>query len=550
MEEEIVELFSAEDDRTTGASHVDPWDVVYNEIRILSDRAEMDEGYTTSTAEMPENWRLNRWRDVKPYDHSRVVIKGNPETDYINANLVKVSKANRSYILTQGPLQSTVGHFWSMIWQNNSRAILMLNRIYEKGMKKCHEYWPEVVGSSLDCEEMLEVGLALENVSTQPGKHFTVRTLRLTNTNSKESREIYHFHYTTWPDFGVPKCPDSFLEFLKAVRSSGSLEDSVGPAIVHCSAGVGRSGTFCLVDSCLVLLEKDGAESTKIRDLLLEMRKYRMRLIQTKEQLKFSYVAIVVGGTKDNLWSTKASSSNGDQEEEDEHSSTHPSQSDKLSEICQRLSAPPQRNGSHSESDDSSSDDDSLGPAPPPPPRRTESLNHQADQVAALLAEIDSMRRLQEQQQALAATTAPSNGLPLPSSAEPRDGGVNVSGSPGHHSNTSEDSTSLSTLSSAEVPLGPNSASAPPKYILNDHKLQERKSEVELRRRNREEKRTVTESLVADMKRKAKETDEKLKKDADDKEAWRRFIRDKAVPFVVGLAMFLVGGYYFYAYPR
>ena len=125
----------------------------------------------------------------------------------------------------------------------------MLNKIIEKGAVKCHQYWPVNAGDSYELDS---VGLQLTHLQSSPGQHYTVRTFKLTHTETGESREIFHFHYINWPDFGVPQCPDSFLEYLQAVRDSGSLDEEVGPAVVHCSAGIGRSGTFCLVDSCLV----------------------------------------------------------------------------------------------------------------------------------------------------------------------------------------------------------------------------------------------------------------------------------------------------------
>ncbi|NXR17278.1 PTN2 phosphatase, partial [Cinclus mexicanus] len=112
---------------------------------------------------------------------------------------------------------------------------------------------------------------------------------------SGESRMISHFHYTTWPDFGVPESPASFLNFLFKVRESGSLSPEHGPAVVHCSAGIGRSGTFSLVDTCLVLMEKKDPFSVDIKKVLLDMRKYRMGLIQTPDQLRFSYMAVIEG---------------------------------------------------------------------------------------------------------------------------------------------------------------------------------------------------------------------------------------------------------------
>lgn len=198
----------------------------------------------------PQNKSLNRYRDVSPYDQSRIVLQRG-STDYINANLIKVEKANRQYILTQGPLANTVGHFWLMIWEQKSKAVLMLNKLIEKKQEKCFQYWPAKLGRKMELDD---VGLTVEYLEQQDHSYYLVRILKLTDNESQESREILQFHYITWPDFGVPSSPTAFLEFLRKVRAADVLEESVGPAVVHCSAGIGRSGTFCLVDSCLVLV--------------------------------------------------------------------------------------------------------------------------------------------------------------------------------------------------------------------------------------------------------------------------------------------------------
>ncbi|XP_063497545.1 tyrosine-protein phosphatase non-receptor type 2 isoform X11 [Symphalangus syndactylus] len=213
------------------------WQPLYLEIRNES------HDYPHRVAKFPENRNRNRYRDVSPYDHSRVKLQ-NAENDYINASLVDIEEAQRSYILTQGPLPNTCCHFWLMVWQQKTKAVVMLNRIVEK-------------------------------------------------ESSGETRTISHFHYTTWPDFGVPESPASFLNFLFKVRESGSLNPDHGPAVIHCSAGIGRSGTFSLVDTCLVLMEK--GDDINIKQVLLNMRKYRMGLIQTPDQLRFSYMAIIEG---------------------------------------------------------------------------------------------------------------------------------------------------------------------------------------------------------------------------------------------------------------
>ncbi|KAJ7400221.1 Tyrosine-protein phosphatase non-receptor type 2 [Pitangus sulphuratus] len=215
------------------------WQARYLEIRHKSS------DYPHRVAKYPENRNRNRYRDVSPYDHSRVKLQ-NTENDYINASLVVIEEAQRYYILTQGPLPNTCCHFWLMVWQQRTKAVVMLNRIVEK-------------------------------------------------ESSGESRMISHFHYTTWPDFGVPESPASFLNFLFKVRESGSLSPEHGPAVVHCSAGIGRSGTFSLVDTCLVLMEKKDPYSVDIKKVLLDMRKYRMGLIQTPDQLRFSYMAVIEG---------------------------------------------------------------------------------------------------------------------------------------------------------------------------------------------------------------------------------------------------------------
>ncbi|CAG4942722.1 unnamed protein product [Colias eurytheme] len=266
------------------------WPIVYQKIGQEC----QSYPYTCTEAKKPQNKPLNRYRDVNPYDHSRVILKRS-ERDYINANLVKMERANRKYILTQGPLAFTVGHFWLMVWEQNSRAILMLNKLIEKNEIKCHWYWPQDIGSEM---VLSEVELIVHLLSEEDCNYYTTRKFKIYDMVSREAREVLQFHYTTWPDFGVPSSPNAFLAFLKKVRSSGALEADVGPAIVHCSAGIGRSGTFCLVDSCLVIIEKEGLDSVNIQKILLEMRKDRMGLIQTPDQLRFSYQAIIEGAKR------------------------------------------------------------------------------------------------------------------------------------------------------------------------------------------------------------------------------------------------------------
>ncbi|XP_017136645.1 tyrosine-protein phosphatase non-receptor type 61F isoform X1 [Drosophila miranda] len=267
------------------------WHRFYKEISEKCDRGAKEQQFSTLESERSQNRGLNRYRDVNPYDHSRIVLKRG-SVDYINANLVKLERADRQYILTQGPLEDTVGHFWLMVWEQKSSAILMLNKLMEKKQIKCHLYWPNQLGPE-KALKLPNVQLTVELVRCETYQNFVRRWFKLTDLETQKSREVMQFHYITWPDFGIPSSPDAFLKFLQQVRDSGCLSNDVGPAVVHCSAGIGRSGTFCLVDCCLVLVDKHG--ECNVSQVLCELRSYRMGLIQTSDQLDFSYQAIIEG---------------------------------------------------------------------------------------------------------------------------------------------------------------------------------------------------------------------------------------------------------------
>ncbi|XP_002741619.1 tyrosine-protein phosphatase non-receptor type 1-like [Saccoglossus kowalevskii] len=268
------------------------WQMAFMKIKITAGQYD----YSIQDAKKAENRPRNRYRDVSPYDHTRVKLK-RADNDYINACLVKSPEANRSYILTQGPLPSTSGHFWLMVWEQRSKAVVMLNNVIEKGTIKCAQYWPlgeENGGDDIITfeEEQIRIALLDEDVRS----YYTLRTLQIEDMVSGNTRDIFHFHYTTWPDFGLPDSPAAFLNFLSAVRDSGSLSADVGPPVLHCSAGIGRSGMFCMVDACLVMVEKNqDMDNIEVQNILLEMRRYRMGLIQTPDQLRFTYLAIIAG---------------------------------------------------------------------------------------------------------------------------------------------------------------------------------------------------------------------------------------------------------------
>jgi len=319
---------------------------------------------TSDEAKKPQNKVLNRYQDVSPYDETRIILKRG-DTSYINANLVQICDCERQYILTQGPLENSTPHFWLMVWEQNTKAIVMLNKVIEKKKLKCHQYWPK---KRKDNDKFIwnDVGLSVEFISKINHGFYVHSILKLNDLNSGESREVYHFHYTDWPDFGVPKTPTPFLRFLRDIRRSGGLDLPHGPAVVHCSAGIGRSGTFCLIDSCLIKMNtSEGLNYVHIRTLLVEMRKCRLGLVQAPEQLRFVYQSVI-----------EALDTNWEADNEDnlpnlDYAFNHTSGSD-----CE------------------SSDSEFSNEAPPLPPPRMESLRQQDEDnyedEESLVSESDS----------------------------------------------------------------------------------------------------------------------------------------------------------------
>lgn len=280
---------------------------------LMEESAKMN--VTTNTANLPQNKHLNRWHNVLPADTTRVILnpKVRPDTDYINANHVVVPEADRSYILTQGPLDETVADFWAMVWQQNCRAIVMLCKTLEGGMCKCSHYWPvnpsHALNSSAKPLALKEIGLEIRLLKTKEdeGADARIRTMEITKMTDgglsnggtacgeqETRRTVVQYHFQSWPDFGVPTTPNNFLEFLRLVnRDHPSVPGS--PNVVHCSAGIGRSGTFCLVDSCLETVARSGVANLtqkEVLQMLHRMRRQRDGQVQTSDQLRFALNAI------------------------------------------------------------------------------------------------------------------------------------------------------------------------------------------------------------------------------------------------------------------
>ncbi|VDO05830.1 unnamed protein product [Rodentolepis nana] len=226
------------------------WSLFYEQIQN-SATIESSKLSLSAATESENRWK-NRYRDIIPYDETRVLLQSESTGDYINANYVKVNEVpSRRYILTQGPLPQTVVHFWQMVLEQKSSVIIMLNRFTEKGTIKCFNYFPLNPQQTLTFPEST---FSVTCISEENKGFYAIRTLEVVNSDTNETHRIQHFHYTRWPDFGVPDYPSSMLNLLWDVRRTGALDDPDHPSIVHCSAGVGRSGTFVLIDLALTMV--------------------------------------------------------------------------------------------------------------------------------------------------------------------------------------------------------------------------------------------------------------------------------------------------------
>uniref|UniRef100_A0AAQ4R725 Receptor-type tyrosine-protein phosphatase kappa n=1 Tax=Gasterosteus aculeatus aculeatus TaxID=481459 RepID=A0AAQ4R725_GASAC len=256
------------------------------------------------SAKKDENRMKNRYGNIIAYDHSRVrlqTLEGEQSSDYINANYVDVSTHTSQchqrkvtllfvfqgyhrpnhYIATQGPMQETVFDFWRMVWQENTAAIVMVTNLVEVGRVKCCKYWPD------DTEIYRDIKVTL--IETELLSEYVIRTFAVEKRGAHEIREIRQFHFTGWPDHGVPYHATGLLGFIRRVKSKTLT--NAGPMVVHCSAGAGRTGCFIVIDIMLDMAEREGV--VDIYNCVRELRSRRVNMVQTEEQYVFIHDAIL-----------------------------------------------------------------------------------------------------------------------------------------------------------------------------------------------------------------------------------------------------------------
>ncbi|XP_023810039.1 receptor-type tyrosine-protein phosphatase C isoform X4 [Oryzias latipes] len=244
--------------------------------------------YTVKEAKKNCNAPKNRYVDILPYDHNRVHLStgnGEPGCDYINASFIDGYKEPKKYIAAQGPKDETVLDFWRMVWEQQSSIIVMVTRCEEGNRIKCAQYWP-----SPDRETEIYEEFIVKLTSEKEFPDYTIRHLSLTNKREKNSeREVTHIQFISWPDHGVPGEPQLLLKLRRRVNAFKNLFS--GPIVVHCSAGVGRTGTYIGIDAMMEGLEAEGR--VDIYGYVVRLRRQRCLMVQVEAQYILIHQALL-----------------------------------------------------------------------------------------------------------------------------------------------------------------------------------------------------------------------------------------------------------------
>jgi len=262
--------------------------------------------YKTCVAELPSSRRRNRYKDIVPYDSNRVIVHppfcipgDSHPSDYINASFISdvMLGTSRKYIAAQGPGEETTPAFWSMIWQYDIRVVVMLTNLVEGGgftCIKCNMYWPESVG---DTKRFGDIEVQLFDKAEAP--NYIVRKLDVTHRGAGQgsSRVIVHIQFTNWLDRSAPEDAGNLIQLVQLTRVmvnqfSSKQGDSPSPLLVHCSAGVGRTGTFICVDQIMRSIDSSRTTEIDIFHTVYQLRRDRRYMVQTRAQYEYVYKCV------------------------------------------------------------------------------------------------------------------------------------------------------------------------------------------------------------------------------------------------------------------
>ncbi|ESP04765.1 hypothetical protein LOTGIDRAFT_95691, partial [Lottia gigantea] len=230
-----------------------------------------------------ENRKKNRFKGYYPYDNTRVKLKKLPDdshSDYINANYLN-GYDGRKFIAAQGATAVTINDFVRMIWDMKCEKVVMVTREFEGGKTKCLRYWPE---HGTETFGEIKLTLKREKIRANYIKRY------ITMERDDTTHEFCHFHYISWPDHGVPDIHD-MLDFKYTVDKH--IPNSTKPVLVHCSAGVGRTGTYIAIDYCLKRYNDIG--KVDVLECVKNLREQRKGMVQTASQLQFIHEAVIEG---------------------------------------------------------------------------------------------------------------------------------------------------------------------------------------------------------------------------------------------------------------
>ncbi|KAM9372782.1 receptor-type tyrosine-protein phosphatase eta [Phaethornis superciliosus] len=237
-------------------------------------------------AELAENRGKNRYNNVLPYDISRVKLSdhNSPTDDYINASYIPGYNSKKAFIAAQGPLSNTIDDFWRMIWEKNIYSVVMLTKCVEQARTKCEQYWPDKQSKSYG-----DIIVTLVSETVLP--EWTIRDFTVEKSNTSDSHTVRQFHYTSWPDHGVPETTDLLINFRHLVHEHSSQNPIDSPTLVHCSAGVGRTGTFIAIDRLIQQMEME--RTVDVYGVVYELRMHRPLMVQTEDQYVFLNQCVV-----------------------------------------------------------------------------------------------------------------------------------------------------------------------------------------------------------------------------------------------------------------